>query len=47
MRVFDRANFLNVDKKKIPSTFTCDIIGDNTDILINNTNFKWKEILAA
>jgi hypothetical protein len=27
--------------------FTCDIIGDNTEILINDTKFKWSEILAT
>ena len=47
MRVFAGGHFLNEDKKKIPSTFTCDIIGDNTEILINDKKFKWSEILST
>ena len=44
MRVFAGGYFLNEDKQKLPSTFTCDIIGDHTDILINDNKFNWKEI---
>ena len=47
MRIFAGGHFLDENKKKIPSTFTCDIIDHHTEILINDNKFFWKDILST